>query len=116
MNVPLIEQITMHPAVSRAMSGVERTPALDQLVTLRKARRGVKRAASNQREEIAAYGRRRDAYDRGMVCEVPPMPSDKHLRLALEADGLPGELRALIGDYLAQAAPRFRKALTGLVE
>ena len=98
-----IEEIVMHPAVSRAMSGIDRTPALDILVRLRRARRNVKRAAANMREEAAVYGTLRGAWGRGQICVIPAMPGNRLLCAALESDGLPSELRAGISEYLEYA-------------
>ena len=99
-----INDILMHPAVSRAMQGLDRTPALDELVALRKARRDVKRAAANMREEIAVYGASPDAWDSGQICQMPAMPGNRRLGAALAADGLPPDLRRAIHAYFASFA------------
>lgn len=94
----LIEQIVMHPAVSRGMHQPA-APAIEHLVKLRRGRRDVKRAARNFREE-AELGPDRNAYDNGRLMAVPPMPGDKRLRLALAAEGLPDDLRTMIEEWL----------------
>lgn len=101
-----IEQIVQHPAVSRCMAPLPtgdpriaewRTPGLCKLVKLRKARRDVKRAAANMREELEAGHR---GYEGGGIMEVPPMPGSRLLREALAAGELPEDLRKMIEAYL----------------
>ncbi len=102
-----IERILKHPAVSRAMAPLEsndprvpewRTPGLKKLLKLRKARSDVKRAAANLKDEIQAG---HAGYDGGGIVEVPKMPGHRLLREALEAGGLPDDLRLLIEEELA---------------
>lgn len=97
--MPLIERIVKHPEVSRAMMQPwkSETPALAEIVRLRKSRRDVKRSARNMQDEVA-HGRP-DYEHGGQVC-VPPMPGSKRLLAALAADGLPEDLRAMIEEYL----------------
>jgi hypothetical protein len=99
-----LRSILMHPAVSRAMYGLEQASGLAPLVRLRRSRRDVKAAARNMREEMAVYGRRdADAYGKGRIVALPPMPSgEKRLREALAGE-LPGDLRAMIADFLGGA-------------
>jgi len=102
MRNDLIEQIVKHPAVSRAMNGSEITPALMQLVSLRRSRRDVKRATRNMREEIQMCGENdHNAYDKGRIVQVPKMPGEKRLHTALALGGLPNDLRLMIEEVLA---------------
>lgn len=91
----LIETICKHPVVSRAASGSGQGPAVEKLVTLRRAFRDIKRARRNMREEVGAMGRLADAYDRGMITRIPQKPGTRLIREALEIGGLPADLEAL---------------------
>ena len=96
-----IEDIVKHPAVSRAMNGGESTPALEELISLRRSRRDVKRAKCNMREEVQTYGSNDpNAYDKGRIVQVPKMPGDRRLRAALMLGGLPDDLRLMIEEVL----------------
>ena len=96
-----IEDIVKHPAVSRAMNGGESTPALEELISLRRSRRDVKRAKCNMREEVQAYGGNDpNAYDKGRIVQIPKMPGDRRLRAALILGGLPDDLRQMIEEVL----------------
>jgi len=96
-----IEDIVKHPAVSRAMNGAETSPALAELVALRRARRDVKRATCNMREEVQALGANDpNAYDKGRIVQVPTMPGEKRLKAALMLGALPDDLRQMIEEVL----------------
>ena len=101
---PGIRAITMHPAVSRAMSpAFPSSPAIGHLVTLRKSLRDRSRAAANMADELNAFGNRPDAYDRGQIVALPEPPGKRLLLAALGSEGLPSDLHEMIIGYLAAA-------------
>ena len=96
-----LSKITMHPAVSRAMTtNGGSSPALNCLIRLRIARGNVKRAMANQREEIASGAAR--SWDSGAICAIPAMPGKRLLVEALAHGGLPEDLTALITAEVAK--------------
>ena len=106
-----IEAIVMHPAVSRCGAPladgdprlpVWRTPGLLKLLALRRARRDTKRAARNLREEALAGM----TYEQGGLASAPSMPGSRLLREALDAGGLPDDLRELVESFLRSDAAR----------
>jgi len=92
-----LERILQHRAVSRAMmvEGAS-SPGLDVLVKLRKTRRDVKRANRNAAEDVRVSGAH--TYSPQALTQRDPKPA---LRAALEAGGLPKDLREAIEREIA---------------
>ena len=92
----LLETITKHPSVSRAMSGkTDQLKGVYALVKVRRALRDVKRAKRNAREE------RGYATPESGVTGPFASPSSRLIQQALE-DGLPLELQNLCLEYLSR--------------
>jgi hypothetical protein len=104
----IVEKIVKHPAVSRVyqndakITNLTDNPGLQALCRLRRQRRDAKRGIQNAREEFAAYGARRDWYERGLNYAPGRVPAgEKLLRLAAEhRSELPEDLTALIDEAL----------------
>ncbi len=101
MYMKILDSIAQHPYVSRAIEKPEfRTGGAMALVRFRLALRDYKRARRNSREEIHLGGKPADAWDKGMICQLPPLPGKRLLKQALEAGGIPEDLERLITQAL----------------
>ena len=97
-NLDPIEAVVKHPDVGRALIGlnphlVSEFPGIKSLVTLRRARRSVKRANQNAREDIRETGK--------TDSQPPNMPGERLLRQAIK-DGLPPDLKERVSSLLAE--------------
>lgn len=99
---PDLRAITMHPAVSRAITSrlkpgqgvLADHPGLTLIMGLRRRLSNRSRCIANQREDLAATGR--------VVTTAPRKPNTRRLlRTALDS-GLPDDLAVLVGAFLGE--------------
>ena len=90
-------QITMHPAVSRAMRNGTTDTALQALIAIRRHASQAAKSVVNAREDVAATGY---THSQG----APKFDEAKRLRIALDAGTLPADLAEMVATRLASFA------------